>query len=608
MRLSLAIVTKNSARYVERLLQTGRAIADEVVIAVDASSVDLTEDVCRPYADKLFRIEPIGYIERALTWLNAQCTGDWILRVDDDELLSAQFVEALPRLMQDREITHYWILRRWVYGAGRDRWITQRPWSVDWQLRLFRNIPSIVNVPELLHTSYEVQGATRFLRQGSLYHLDLVLQSDTQRMQKVQRYERLSPGRSRAEYYTLPDPGILSTLPLPSDDLPYEAASAPDPTAGGPPIVNVSLAEIRRAAMRECEYGPELFRASLVCTDYLPVMTVGETYRVVIDVRNDSQVAWAAGERGVPRVRVAYHWFHENGEIYEHEGMRTDLPHTLQPGETTRFWATVFAPEEAGQFILRWDFVIELVSWFSAHGWQGPETEVRVVEPPDVTFSSAASPRELHELGPLLDRVRPYSMVPEFRLIQLARQVRTVLEANVRGDFVECGTWRGGAAFLMADLLREAGVQGRRVWLFDSFEGLPPADQIDGQRALDYSRDPDPAWDNCRASLEDVQRTASRLGLADHTVLVKGWFDETLPAHSERIGPIAILRIDADWYAGVRRCLDELYDQVAPGGLVIVDDYSDWEGCCIAVHEFLGERRLSHRLIAAGDVAFFWKS
>jgi hypothetical protein len=93
-----------------------------------------------------------------------------------------------------------------------------------------------------------------------------------------------------------------------------------------------------------------------------------------------------------------------------------------------------------------------------------------------------------------------------------------------------------------------------------------------------------------------VQRSATALGLTAYTTCVKGWFDQTLPASRDRIGPIALLRIDGDWYASVRCCLDNLYDQVVDGGFVVLDDYYAWDGCTIAVHEFLGNHRLAHRI------------
>ncbi len=219
--------------------------------------------------------------------------------------------------------------------------------------------------------------------------------------------------------------------------------------------------------------------------------------------------------------------------------------------------------------------------------------------------------QEMRDFKPTLEKVAwPLTMVPQNRLVHLARLVRRVLAENVRGDFVECGVWRGGAAFLMADLLRRAGVSDRKVWLFDSFEGLPPPQELDGPRAVAYARDTDSPlyFDNCRASLEEVQRSAQRLQVSSYTEFVQGWFEETLPATRARVGPIALLRLDCDWYKSVRCCLDNLYDQVVEGGFVVFDDYFSYEGCAIAVHEFLAERRLPHRLETDNRSACFRKT
>jgi O-methyltransferase len=219
---------------------------------------------------------------------------------------------------------------------------------------------------------------------------------------------------------------------------------------------------------------------------------------------------------------------------------------------------------------------------------------------------------ETHDIAPILDKVRPFTMVPRESLIDLACQVNAVLSLGIPGDFVECGVWRGGASFLIADLLRQAEIHDRKVWLFDSFEGLPPPEEIDGPAAQAYTENTGSSWyfDNCSASFEEVQQTAMDLGLLPYTEFVKGWFDQTLPVNRERIGPIAILRIDGDWYSSVRCCLDNLYDQVVDGGFVIFDDYYTWEGCAIALHEFLGARRLGHRIESmvseSADNQLYW--
>jgi O-methyltransferase len=208
---------------------------------------------------------------------------------------------------------------------------------------------------------------------------------------------------------------------------------------------------------------------------------------------------------------------------------------------------------------------------------------------------------------PLLRKIDGLSMVPTDDLCFLARVVKHVLAHDVPGAFVECGTWRGGAAFFMALLLREAGVYNRQVWLCDSFQGLPPPGSLDGALARQWTADSAAGCDNCSVSLEEVRRSAARLGLTPYTRFVPGWFDETLANVRAEMGAIALLRIDADWYDSVKCCLDNLYDQVAPGGVVLFDDYYVWAGCAVAVNEFLGTRKLPHRIQQAPQSAFFIK-
>jgi hypothetical protein len=234
-------------------------------------------------------------------------------------------------------------------------------------------------------------------------------------------------------------------------------------------------------------------------------------------------------------------------------------------------------------------------------------TPVRVAR---AVHAALQASNEYRYLNPSLKAVRPYTMLPQPALVHLGELVRTVLSEKVPGAFVECGVWRGGASFLMADLVRRAGVADRKVWLCDSFEGHRAPEDIDGAAALDYSHDVDsPAYlDNCRVDVGSVQDAARGLGLSPYTEFVKGWFDETLPANRERMGPIALLRIDCDWHASVRCCFDQLYDQLSVGGIIIVDDYFAYDGCSIAVHEWLAERRLNLRIETAHRTAIIRKT
>lgn len=180
-------------------------------------------------------------------------------------------------------------------------------------------------------------------------------------------------------------------------------------------------------------------------------------------------------------------------------------------------------------------------------------------------------------------KYRAYTMVP-LRLWQdnLALCAR---HGQGAGCLVECGVWRGGMSAGMAEVLGP----GRTSYLFDSFEGLPPADRDkDGQRAVAYQADPTGAhyYNNCRAELAEAE-AAMRLAGVKGAHFMRGWFNVTLPGFlpSE---PIRVLRLDGDWYESTKTCLEALYPHVAEGGLILIDDYFAWDGCARAVHEYLG--------------------
>lgn len=216
----------------------------------------------------------------------------------------------------------------------------------------------------------------------------------------------------------------------------------------------------------------------------------------------------------------------------------------------------------------------------------------------------------------IVTKVRPYTMVRSSGVRFLIYAVKQMLDQGVPGDFIECGVWKGGcaAAMLLAQHALLDGAAPRFVHLFDSYEGLKPAQPVDGQRALKWQANTQaPGYENnCAASLDLVRNNLAAVGvLSESSIFHQGWFDQTLPRFvQDRTGlQIALLRLDGDWYESTKVCLENLYDRVAPGGIVIIDDYYHWDGCAVAIHEFLGGRKLSHRLRSLPDFssAYFYK-
>ncbi|MDP8937705.1 MAG: glycosyltransferase, partial [Actinomycetota bacterium] len=87
MALSVVTMTRNSGGHLGWWLERVRRYADEVVVAVDRSSVDDTYDVASAGADRVHVLELAGVSEPAKDWIAKQATGDWVLMLDDDEAL-----------------------------------------------------------------------------------------------------------------------------------------------------------------------------------------------------------------------------------------------------------------------------------------------------------------------------------------------------------------------------------------------------------------------------------------------------------------------------------------------------------------------------------------
>jgi hypothetical protein len=204
------------------------------------------------------------------------------------------------------------------------------------------------------------------------------------------------------------------------------------------------------------------------------------------------------------------------------------------------------------------------------------------------------------EIAGSIARVRPYTMVRDGALRDLALQVRAVLAYGIRGDFVECGSLARGRRIPCGRLSAKGGNSRSPRVLFDSFEGLPAPQPIDGRAVAEYAENPNSRWyfNNCEASLEHVQQAAADLGLNAHVRFIKGWFDQSLPAYRHSIGPISLLRLDCDLYAASGAAWTTSTTSSALTGSFVLDDYFTFDGAAVAVHEFMV--RASSRIVSKG--------
>lgn len=195
-----------------------------------------------------------------------------------------------------------------------------------------------------------------------------------------------------------------------------------------------------------------------------------------------------------------------------------------------------------------------------------------------------------------------HSMIGARRMRNIEECLDVIRADAIPGDLAETGVWRGGATVFMRGYLAAYEMAGRDVWVADSFEGLP-APSLPEDRGVDYSAAKEPIL---AVSLEDVRELFERYGLLDERVrFLKGWFRESLPAAP--IERLALLRLDGDLYESTMDALNALYDKVAAGGFVLVDDYGDFPPCRKAVDEFRAARSIDAPLVKVDWSGSYWR-
>lgn len=209
--------------------------------------------------------------------------------------------------------------------------------------------------------------------------------------------------------------------------------------------------------------------------------------------------------------------------------------------------------------------------------------------------------RQLRELGRDWP-AKAHSMIGALRMSNLRQIVEFVIENRIPGDMIETGVWRGGACILMRAILKAYGIEDRRVWVADSFQGLPePKPELPADRGDSHH-----LYSSLAVSLAEVQANFAKYGLLDDQVqFLKGWFSDTLA--TAPIKHLSILRLDGDMYESTIDALLALYDKVVEGGFIIVDDFGAVPGCRQAILEFRERREIRDLIQPIDGYGVFWR-
>lgn len=146
-------------------------------------------------------------------------------------------------------------------------------------------------------------------------------------------------------------------------------------------------------------------------------------------------------------------------------------------------------------------------------------------------------------------------------------ELEEIAAASPPGAFAEFGVYQGGAAVKLAAIARE---QGREIYLFDTFCGMPFAGPKDRHVVGDFAD----------TSVEAVSM------LIPDAVIVQGVFPGSLENRGVQLPSLAFVRVDADQYESLAAAIRIFPSAMVSGGVMVFDDYGALPGATEAVRDW----------------------
>jgi hypothetical protein len=385
--LTVCTMTSNAGDRLEAWSERVLEFADELVIFVDEASSDGTLAIARQVADRCAVFDHPAVNAQVMDRCARCATSDWILWLDDDEVMHRDFAAAVGDHLEDRWVTHLLLPYRWMIEADDSvRWIASYPWTPDPRLRMWRNIGSLFWHRGRPHSPFDVQGESRLLvgDELAIWHEDFLLRDRAARERKTGRYRRNNVGPSREEYYLWEEAAPLDLREFAVDavirpPLPVGAARAADPpppprppprgrgAAPHGPVERIGMAEIHASSARN-RPDTDIFAAEYQSHDGPVTIRANQGANVTVRVRNTSAHVWRSSGLHPGRVELSYHWEHDAAGQILRTGDTAVLAGDVGPGEVAVIEAGVWAPYEPGRYTLVWDLRAAGFNWFSERG------------------------------------------------------------------------------------------------------------------------------------------------------------------------------------------------------------------------------------------------
>jgi O-methyltransferase len=193
-----------------------------------------------------------------------------------------------------------------------------------------------------------------------------------------------------------------------------------------------------------------------------------------------------------------------------------------------------------------------------------------------------------------------------------ADAIKYILSANIDGAIAECGVENARYEHIwIEELMKHNAV--RDIYMYDTFAGLtePGEHDFTCDNYTNFKMNKDDVYNTwksnkvndklnnwCYVPLEQVKNKLNSTGYDQSRLhYVIGDVMETLKDKKNIPEKLAILRLDTDWYTSSKYELEQMYENVVTGGVIIFDDYYLWNGQRKATDEFFNSINVTYNFV-----------
>ena len=207
LTLSVCMMVQNSSKTLAIALESLAYIYDELII-VDGGSTDSTCEIALQYGAKIINSKWTGIHSQQRNVYLREVKTDWIFVLDSDEFIDLKTLEFLQDFKQEgnayNKVDNFSLKRKWISPFSINKYVSSSPHFPDWQARLFKAKEDVYYTGQIHEAIFNLTPPGITLNELSIYHLDLFINNESERIEKIRKYSKDDP-RNGANHFYLPN-------------------------------------------------------------------------------------------------------------------------------------------------------------------------------------------------------------------------------------------------------------------------------------------------------------------------------------------------------------------------------------------------------------------